>query len=134
MQPHHRESRTAGPLDAELAREAKAIVALAFRNGPIEDLHAGIACPTCQNDTESFTNRRSRARRSLSRNRMACFLSFSSSAILANTSSVLAIEIEAIGTTEASQGRASGGLWKKGDPPREGGIVFAILCKRPSGA
>jgi len=31
----------------ELAREAKAIVALAFRNGPIESLHAGKPCPTC---------------------------------------------------------------------------------------
>jgi hypothetical protein len=31
----------------ELAREAKAIVALAFRNGPIEDLHAGTPCPAC---------------------------------------------------------------------------------------
>jgi hypothetical protein len=30
-----------------IAREAKAIVALAFRNGPIEDLHAGRPCPTC---------------------------------------------------------------------------------------
>jgi hypothetical protein len=30
-----------------LAREAKAIVALAFRNGPIEDVHAGRHCPTC---------------------------------------------------------------------------------------
>jgi hypothetical protein len=30
-----------------VAREAKAIVALAFRNGPIEDVHAGKACPTC---------------------------------------------------------------------------------------
>ncbi len=30
-----------------IAREAKAIVALAFRNGPIEDLHAGRDCPTC---------------------------------------------------------------------------------------
>jgi hypothetical protein len=29
------------------AREAKAIVALAFRNGPIEDIHAGPCCPTC---------------------------------------------------------------------------------------
>jgi hypothetical protein len=28
-------------LDPELAVEAKALVALAFRNGPIEDLHAG---------------------------------------------------------------------------------------------
>lgn len=31
-----------------LAREAKAIVALAFRNGPIEDVHAGRRCPTCE--------------------------------------------------------------------------------------
>lgn len=30
-----------------LAQEAKAIVALAFRNGPIEDLHAGKPCPAC---------------------------------------------------------------------------------------
>jgi hypothetical protein len=30
-----------------LAREAKAIVALSFRNGPIEDIHAGQLCPTC---------------------------------------------------------------------------------------
>ena len=34
-------------IDARLAREAKAIVALAFRNGPIEDVHAGKPCPTC---------------------------------------------------------------------------------------
>jgi hypothetical protein len=32
----------------QLAREAKALVALAFRNGPIEDIHAGKLCPTCQ--------------------------------------------------------------------------------------
>jgi len=31
----------------KLAREAKAIVAIAFRNGPIEDVHAGRSCPTC---------------------------------------------------------------------------------------
>jgi hypothetical protein len=31
----------------ELGREAKALVALAFRNGPIEDVHAGKRCPTC---------------------------------------------------------------------------------------
>ena len=31
----------------QLAREAKAIVALAFRNGPLENLHAGRPCPTC---------------------------------------------------------------------------------------
>jgi sugar (pentulose or hexulose) kinase len=34
-------------LDPELAAEAKGIVALAFRNGPIEDVHAGKECPTC---------------------------------------------------------------------------------------
>jgi len=34
-------------LDVALAREAKAIVALAFRNGPIEDVHAGKVCPVC---------------------------------------------------------------------------------------
>ena len=31
----------------EIAAEAKALVALAFRNGTIEDLHAGRLCPTC---------------------------------------------------------------------------------------
>ena len=31
----------------QVAREAKAIVALAFRNGPIENIHAGKPCPTC---------------------------------------------------------------------------------------
>ena len=31
--------------------EAKMIVALAFRNGPIEDLHAGKVCPTCSADS-----------------------------------------------------------------------------------
>jgi hypothetical protein len=34
------------------AREAKALVALAFRNGPIENVHAGKACPTCQGDPQ----------------------------------------------------------------------------------
>jgi hypothetical protein len=37
-------------IDPELALEAKMIVALAFRNGPIEDLHAGKVCPTCSAD------------------------------------------------------------------------------------
>jgi len=32
---------------SDLIREAKAIVVLAFRNGPIEDMHAGKTCPTC---------------------------------------------------------------------------------------
>jgi hypothetical protein len=35
------------PGTRKLAREAKAIVALAFRNGPIEDVHAGKRCPAC---------------------------------------------------------------------------------------
>lgn len=30
-----------------LSSEAKALVALAFRNGPIENVHAGFECPTC---------------------------------------------------------------------------------------
>lgn len=34
-------------MDIELANETKALVALAFRNGPIEDVHAGKECPTC---------------------------------------------------------------------------------------
>jgi hypothetical protein len=37
-------------LNSELAAEAKAIVALAFRNGPIEEVHAGKPCPTCNGD------------------------------------------------------------------------------------
>ena|SRR5580698_3446170 len=41
------ERRMRPPLDPTLALEAKAIVALAFRNGPIEDLHAGADCPIC---------------------------------------------------------------------------------------
>ena len=35
----------------QIAREAKAIVALAFRNGSIEELHAGRSCPTCTGRT-----------------------------------------------------------------------------------
>jgi hypothetical protein len=35
-----------------VAREAKSIVALAFRNGPIEDVHAGKVCPTCDGNRE----------------------------------------------------------------------------------
>ena len=35
------------PIDPVLAREAKSLVALAFRNGPIEDVHAGTERPTC---------------------------------------------------------------------------------------
>jgi len=40
----------AKPLIPQVAAEAKAIVALAFRNGPIEEVHAGKACPTCDDD------------------------------------------------------------------------------------
>jgi hypothetical protein len=44
-------AKTKFPLNPELAEEAKAIVVLAFRNGPIEDLHAGKTCPTCSRDS-----------------------------------------------------------------------------------
>jgi sulfatase maturation enzyme AslB (radical SAM superfamily) len=50
---HHRYSKgVMKTLDAELAKEAKAIVALAFRNGPIEDVHAGKVCPACNGSSE----------------------------------------------------------------------------------
>ena len=39
-------------LDPESALEAKALVALAFRNGPIEHLHAGRPCAVCSGDRE----------------------------------------------------------------------------------
>ena len=39
-------------LDPELASEAKALVALAFRNGPIEKLHDGKPCPVCSGKPE----------------------------------------------------------------------------------
>jgi hypothetical protein len=39
-------------LDPDLAVEAKALVALAFRNGPIEDLHAGRPCTVCSGHRE----------------------------------------------------------------------------------
>lgn len=39
-------------LDLALSREAKGLVALAFRNGPIKDVHAGIDCPTCAGKPE----------------------------------------------------------------------------------
>jgi hypothetical protein len=34
-------------IDPFLAQEAKSIVVHAFRNGPIEDIHAGVGCPRC---------------------------------------------------------------------------------------
>jgi len=39
-------------LDPDLAVEAKALVALAIRNGPIEDLHAGKPCTVCSGNAE----------------------------------------------------------------------------------
>jgi hypothetical protein len=39
-------------LDPDLAVEAKALVALALRNGPIEDLHAGRPCTVCSGNRE----------------------------------------------------------------------------------
>jgi hypothetical protein len=39
-------------LDPDLAMEAKALVVLAFRNGPIEDLHAGKPCAVCSGKPE----------------------------------------------------------------------------------
>jgi hypothetical protein len=39
-------------LDPSLAQEAKALVALAFRNGPIEDLHAGRPCVACNGNPD----------------------------------------------------------------------------------
>jgi hypothetical protein len=39
-------------LDPDLAVEAKALAALAFRNGPIEDLHAGRPCAACSGNRE----------------------------------------------------------------------------------
>lgn len=40
------------PEDPQIAKEAKAIVALAFRNGPIEQVHAGKICPTCSGGSQ----------------------------------------------------------------------------------
>lgn len=39
-------------LDADLATEVKALVALSFRNGPIEDVHAGVRCAVCSGKPE----------------------------------------------------------------------------------
>jgi hypothetical protein len=39
-------------LDPRLAAEAKSIVALAFRNGPIEGVHAGKECTACAGKSE----------------------------------------------------------------------------------
>lgn len=47
-----KKSRTVLNDSREVAREAKALVALAFRKGPIENVHAGKTCPTCQGKAE----------------------------------------------------------------------------------
>jgi hypothetical protein len=39
-------------LDPSLATEAKALVALAFRNGPVEDMHTGGPCVACNGNRE----------------------------------------------------------------------------------
>jgi len=39
-------------LDPALAQEAKSLVALPFRNGPIEEVHAGRECPHCARKAE----------------------------------------------------------------------------------
>jgi hypothetical protein len=39
-------------LDPGLAAEAKSLVASAFRNAPIEDVHAGKECPICAGKSE----------------------------------------------------------------------------------
>ena len=39
-------------LDPGLSVEARALVALAFRNGRIEGVHAGKECPTCAGKSE----------------------------------------------------------------------------------
>lgn len=54
MKEHGKERENA-PLSGSretLAREAKAIVAIAFRNGPLEDVHAGKPCPVCEGKQE----------------------------------------------------------------------------------
>ena len=45
-------ARSQRVIDKKLAKEAKSIVVLAFRNGPIEDVHSGIPCPTCSGKPE----------------------------------------------------------------------------------
>jgi hypothetical protein len=42
-------------ISQDLAKEAKPIVALVFRNGPIEGVHAGMRCPTC-NGREEYSH------------------------------------------------------------------------------
>lgn len=46
------QSRWHQGLHEALAREAKAMVAVAFRNGPIEGVHARKLCPVCTGKSE----------------------------------------------------------------------------------
>jgi hypothetical protein len=39
-------------IDPRVAREAKALVSIAFRNGPIESVHSGKVCPVCDGKPE----------------------------------------------------------------------------------
>ncbi len=39
-------------IDKELAKEVMALVALAFRNGPIENIHAGKTCSICSGESD----------------------------------------------------------------------------------
>jgi hypothetical protein len=48
------------PLDPLLVIEAKALTALAFRNSPIEDLHAGQVAPSVPASRSSLTSRTKR--------------------------------------------------------------------------
>src|SRR5580693_5587225 len=50
--PRMKKSSTVPQNSSRVAREAKALVALAFRNGPIENVHAGKTCPTCHGKAE----------------------------------------------------------------------------------
>jgi hypothetical protein len=52
MVGQYRRLATKMTLDPVLALEAKALTALAFRNGPIENLHAGKPCAACAGKQE----------------------------------------------------------------------------------
>src|ERR1019366_3509975 len=52
MVDHSRGTPMKSAIDPSLAIEAKAITALAFRNGPIEDVHAGKLCAACAGNPE----------------------------------------------------------------------------------
>jgi hypothetical protein len=52
MLPYEKVHRLFARKGQEQPERPKALVALAFRNGPIENVHAGKACPTCQGDPQ----------------------------------------------------------------------------------